>query len=100
MRRRAAGFAIAYEPWGHRHRQGGNRPHGDGQSPSSAAGRRPVRRRPRRVAPHPLWRQRDADNIAEFIAGLTSMALVGGACLKAESFASIVEQAARISATK
>jgi triosephosphate isomerase len=41
------------------------------------------------------------DNIAEFIAEPDiDGALVGGACLKAGSFASIVEQAARISATK
>lgn len=41
------------------------------------------------------------DNIAEFIAEPDiDGALVGGACLKADSFASIVEQAARISATK
>lgn len=41
------------------------------------------------------------DNIAEFIAEPdVDGALVGGACLKAGSFATIVEQAARISATK
>ena len=41
------------------------------------------------------------DNIAEFIREPDiDGALVGGACLKADSFASIVEQAARISATK
>jgi triosephosphate isomerase len=41
------------------------------------------------------------DNIAEFIAEPdVDGALVGGACLKADSFAGIVEQAARISASK
>ncbi len=41
------------------------------------------------------------ENIAEFIAEPDiDGALVGGACLKAESFASIVEQAASISTTK
>jgi len=41
------------------------------------------------------------DNIAEFIREPDiDGALVGGACLKADSFASIVEQAARISASK
>jgi triosephosphate isomerase len=41
------------------------------------------------------------DNIAEFIAEPDiDGALVGGACLKADSFASIVEQTARISAAK
>jgi len=41
------------------------------------------------------------DNIAEFICEPdVDGALVGGACLKAESFASIVEQSARISAAK
>jgi triosephosphate isomerase len=42
-----------------------------------------------------------AENIAEFIAeSEIDGALVGGACLKADSFASIIEQSARISATK
>jgi triosephosphate isomerase (TIM) len=41
------------------------------------------------------------DNVAEFIAEPDiDGALVGGACLKSDSFASIVDQAARISATK
>ncbi len=41
------------------------------------------------------------ENIAEFIAEPDiDGALVGGACLKADSFANIVKQAARISATK
>jgi len=42
-----------------------------------------------------------AENIAEFIAeSEIDGALVGGACLKADSFAGIIEQSARISATK
>ncbi len=42
-----------------------------------------------------------AENIAEFISEPEiDGALVGGACLKADSFASIIEQSARISASK
>jgi triosephosphate isomerase (TIM) len=42
-----------------------------------------------------------AENVAEFIAeSEIDGALVGGACLKADSFASIIEQSARISTTK
>jgi triosephosphate isomerase len=42
-----------------------------------------------------------SENVAEFIAEPDiDGALVGGACLKADSFASIVEQSVRISATK
>jgi triosephosphate isomerase len=42
-----------------------------------------------------------ADNVAEFMAeSEVDGALVGGACLKVDSFAAIIEQSARISAAK